>query len=73
MPNLSHLETMPGEVAVTFNFLQEAGLVAYSLKNMLRFIGESFLTKLAEVIGKYNAIIDVKETDPSLRIEFEAR
>ncbi|HWQ42226.1 MAG TPA: hypothetical protein VN456_09355 [Desulfosporosinus sp.] len=37
------------------------------------FIDKSFLTKLAEVIGKYNAIIDVKKTDPSLWIEFEAK
>ena len=37
------------------------------------FIDKSFLTKLAEVIGKYNAIIDAKETDPSQRIEFEAK
>jgi len=36
-------------------------------------IDKSFLTNLAEVIGKYNAIIDVKKTDPSLWIEFEAK
>ena len=29
--------------------------------------------KLADIIEKYNAIIDEKETDPSLKIEFEAR
>jgi hypothetical protein len=29
--------------------------------------------KLADIIGKYNEIIDEKETDPSLRIEFEAK
>jgi len=30
-------------------------------------------TKLAEIIEKYNAIIADVETDPSLRIEFEAK
>jgi hypothetical protein len=30
-------------------------------------------TKLADIIEKYNAIIGEKETDPSLRIEFEAK
>jgi hypothetical protein len=29
--------------------------------------------KLADIIEKYNIIIDEKETDPSLRIEFEAK
>jgi len=29
--------------------------------------------KLADIIEKYNAIIDDKETDPSLKIEFEAK
>ena len=29
--------------------------------------------KLADIIEKYNAIIAVAETDPSLRIEFEAK
>jgi hypothetical protein len=29
--------------------------------------------KLADIIERYNAIIDEKETDPSLRIEFEAK
>jgi len=29
--------------------------------------------KLADIIEKYNAIIDEKETDPSLKIEFEAK
>jgi hypothetical protein len=28
--------------------------------------------KLASIISKYNEIIDAKETDPSLKIEFEA-
>jgi hypothetical protein len=30
-------------------------------------------TKLADIIDRYNKIIDEKETDPSLRIEFEAK
>jgi hypothetical protein len=30
-------------------------------------------TKLAEIIEKYNQIIDEKETDPSLKIEFETK
>ncbi|GHV93593.1 hypothetical protein AGMMS50268_40960 [Spirochaetia bacterium] len=30
-------------------------------------------TKLADIIERYNAIIDETETDPSLRIEFEAK
>jgi hypothetical protein len=30
-------------------------------------------TKLADIIEKYNSIIDEKETDPSLKIEFEAK
>jgi hypothetical protein len=30
-------------------------------------------TTLADIIERYNAIIDDKETDPSLRIEFEAK
>jgi hypothetical protein len=29
--------------------------------------------KLADIISKYNEIIDAKETDPSLKIEFEAK
>ena len=29
--------------------------------------------KLANIIEKYNQIIDEKETDPSLKIEFETR
>jgi len=37
------------------------------------FDGTARNAKLAEIIGKYNAIIDEKETDPSLRIEFEAK
>lgn len=37
------------------------------------FDGEARNAKLADIIEKYNAIIDEKETDPSLRIEFEAR
>lgn len=37
------------------------------------FDGTARNAKLAEIIGKYNAIIDAKETDPSLRIEFEAK
>jgi hypothetical protein len=30
-------------------------------------------TKLADIIEKYNSIIDEKETDPSLKIEFDAK
>jgi hypothetical protein len=30
-------------------------------------------TKLADIIGRYNQIIDKKETDPSLKIEFETK
>ncbi|MBJ6359722.1 DUF4928 family protein [Paenibacillus sp. GCM10012307] len=37
------------------------------------FDGSARNAKLADIIVKYNAIIDDKETDPSLRIEFEAK
>lgn len=37
------------------------------------FDGSARNAKLADIIEKYNAIIDEKETDPSLRIEFEAK
>ena len=37
------------------------------------FDGAARNAKLADLIERYNAIIDEKETDPSLRIEFEAR
>ena len=37
------------------------------------FDGAARNSKLADVIDTYNAIIDEKETDPSLRIEFEAK
>lgn len=37
------------------------------------FDGMARNAKLADIIAKYNAIIDEKETDPSLRIEFEAK
>jgi hypothetical protein len=37
------------------------------------FDGAARNTKLADVIEKYNAIIEEVETDPSLRIEFEAK
>jgi len=37
------------------------------------FDGVARNAKLADIIEKYNAIIDEKETDPSLRIEFEAK
>ena len=37
------------------------------------FDGTARNAKLADIIEKYNAIIDEKETDPSLRIEFEAK
>ena len=37
------------------------------------FDGTARNTKLADIIEKYNKIIDEVETDPSLRIEFEAK
>jgi len=37
------------------------------------FNGAARNAKLADIIENYNAIIDKKETDPSLRIEFEAK
>lgn len=37
------------------------------------FDGSARNAKLADIIQKYNAIIDEKESDPSMRIEFEAR
>lgn len=37
------------------------------------FDGTARNTKLADIIEKYNAIIDELETDPSLRIEFDAK
>jgi len=37
------------------------------------FEGAARNAKLADIIDKYNAIIDEKETDPSLRIEFDAK
>jgi hypothetical protein len=38
-----------------------------------KFDGSSRNAKLADIIVKYNAIIDEAETDPSLKIEFEAK
>lgn len=37
------------------------------------FDGTARNAKLADIINKYNVIIDEKETDPSLRIKFEAK
>jgi len=37
------------------------------------FDGAARNAKLADIIDRYNTIIDEKETDPSLRIEFEAK
>jgi hypothetical protein len=37
------------------------------------FDGTARNAKFADIIDKYNAIINDKETDPSLRIEFEAK
>ena len=37
------------------------------------FDGAARNAKLADIIDKYNMIVDEKETDPSLRIEFEAK
>lgn len=37
------------------------------------FDGAARNAKLADIINKYNTIIDENETDPSLRIEFEAK
>jgi hypothetical protein len=43
--------------------INEHSMFDYSIRN----------AKLADIIEKYNAIIVEKESDPSLRIEFEAR
>lgn len=37
------------------------------------FDGAARNTKLADIIAKYNAVIEDTETDPSLKIEFEAK
>ena len=37
------------------------------------FDGTARNAKIADIIDKYNAIIDEKESDPSLKIEFEAK
>lgn len=37
------------------------------------FDGAARNAKLADIIDRYNAVVDEKETDPSLRIEFEAK
>jgi len=37
------------------------------------FDGAAINAKLADIIDRYNAIVDENETDPSLKIEFEAK
>jgi len=37
------------------------------------FDGTARNAKLADIVEKYNVIIEQAETDPSLRIEFEAK
>ena len=75
--------TIFDRVHTALNLAEDAGLAGqvdvwdiqqFLASNVLEhslFVEESRNATLAEIIDRYNKIIEAVETDPSLRIEFE--
>jgi hypothetical protein len=77
--------TLAERINVAVGLIDQAGLagrvsvwdvqrfLAANINEWSHFEAAGHNAKIADLIGKYNAIIDAHETDPSLRIEFEGR